>query len=194
MAQAERARGGRVASPAMIWALSSSSSAAILLRMAASAARSLSIKIAAAAPRDKASRPSARVPAKASRTLSSANGRPLAANSPCERMLNSASRARSLVGRTASPGGATSRRPRCLPPTIRTGFSPVFGWAAPACRHGLASGLAFIVAFAELVRQDRFRHLLDVAAGEVAELERAIAEADQPRHRVAQILQDLAHL
>src|SRR4029077_2927867 len=47
-------------------------------------------------------------------------GSPAAAKSPCDRMLNKASRARSLVGRTASPGGAVSRRPRCTPPTMRS--------------------------------------------------------------------------
>ena len=69
----------------------------------ASASRSFSIKTAALAPRDKASRPKAPVPAKASSTGRSANGSPEAAKSPCDRMLNSASRARSLVGRTGRP-------------------------------------------------------------------------------------------
>jgi len=61
-------------------------------------------------------------------------------------MLNSASRARSLVGRTKSPGGAISLRPRCLPPTTRILF-----WLA---------------ALAKLVGQDRFLHLFERATGE----------------------------
>src|SRR5712691_7145431 len=113
------ARGGRVASPATIWTRSASSSAAMLRRSAVSASRSLSMKAAALAPRDRASRPSAPVPAKASSTGRPANGKPEAAKLPWLRMLKSASRARSLVGRTNSPGGATSRRPRWLPPTMR---------------------------------------------------------------------------
>src|SRR5438045_3966119 len=103
----------------MTWARSSSPSAAMLRRNAASAARLSSMKTAALAPRDKASRPTAPVPANASSTGRSAKGSPDAANRPCDRMLNRASRARSLVGRTVSPTGATSRRPRCTPPTIR---------------------------------------------------------------------------
>src|SRR5262249_11565661 len=114
------AGGGRVASPEMMWARSSSPNAAMLRRNAASASRPFSIKTAALAPRDKASRPSAPVPAKASSTGRPAKGSPLAANRPCDRMLNKASRARSLVGRTASPGGAMRRRPRCTPPTMRS--------------------------------------------------------------------------
>src|SRR5207237_1395530 len=118
--QTMAARGGRVASPATMWARSSSPSAAMLRRNAASASRPSSIKAAALAPRDRASSPKAPVPAKASSTGRPAKGRPAAAKSPCERMLNKASRARSLVGRTASPGGAVRRRPRCTPPTMRS--------------------------------------------------------------------------
>src|SRR5204863_8156966 len=79
-----------------------------------------SMNTAALGPRDKASRPSAPVPAKASSTGRSAKGSPVVAKRPCDRILNKDSRARSLVGRTASPGGATSRRPRCTPPTMRS--------------------------------------------------------------------------
>src|SRR5438105_10005109 len=120
MLQTSAARGGRVASPATIWARSSSPSAAMFWRNAVSASRPFSMNAAAPAPRDKASRPNAPVPAKASSTGRPAKGSPVAAKRPCDRMLNKASRARSLVGRTASPGGAVRRRPRCTPPTMRS--------------------------------------------------------------------------
>src|SRR5580700_8748112 len=156
-------------------AASSSSSTARLRRSAASAARSVSIKAARAAPRDSASMPSAPVPAKASSTFSSANGRPAAANSPCDKMLNSASRARSLVGRTASPGGAMSRLPRCLPPTTRMG----------SYRS---------LALAELLVEHLPLHYLQRTAFEMAELERAVRETDKPRHRIAEMFEHAPHL
>jgi hypothetical protein len=83
-------------------------------------------------------------------------------------MLNSASRARSLVGLTSSPGGAASSRLRLL------GRCPAAG--------------------AELVGEHLPRHLLDGAALEEAELEGSVGEADQPRHGVAEMLEDAAHL
>src|ERR1700722_2205419 len=157
----------------MTSALSSSSSVARLRRSAPSAARSVSIKAARAAPRDSASMPSAPVPAKASTTFPPANGRPAAAKSPCDRMLNSASRARSLVGLTASPGGATSGLPRCLPPMTR---------------------ISGRLARSELVFEHLFRHLLDRAAVEMTELERSVGEADEAGHGIAEMLHDPAHL
>src|SRR5579885_2845184 len=90
-------------------------------------------------------------------------------------MLNSASRARSLVGRTASPGGATSRRPRYLPATMRM-------------RGGRRRRLA------ELLAHHPGRHLLDLAAGEVAELERPVAESDQPGDGEAEMIEHAPHL
>src|ERR1700746_1267128 len=122
---------------------------------------------AAAAPRDNASRPSAPVPAKASSTAASAKGTPLPANFPCDRILNSASRARSLVGLTVSPGGARRRRPRCLPATIR---------------------------MAERLRQHFLWHLVDHAPRQIAELERPVGKADQPRHLQPQMFEHAAHL
>ena len=93
-----------------------------LARMALRATASLSMKVAWAAPRDSASSPSAPLPAKASSTRAPCSGDvPSAANDPCSRMLNSASRVRSAVGRTSSPAGASMRRPLCLPPTMRIG-------------------------------------------------------------------------
>src|SRR5579885_3722452 len=85
-------------------------------------------------------------------------------------MSNKASRARSPVGRTARPGGASSRGPRCLPSMMRIGLA------------------------AELFGEDAARHLLDRAARQVAELERPVGNADEPRHRQAQMLHHAAHL
>src|SRR5580704_17700123 len=90
-------------------------------------------------------------------------------------MLNNASRARSLVGRTASPGSAINRRPRCLPPTTRMG----------SCRS---------LALAQLLVEHLFLHLLERAAFEETELERAVGETDEPRHRIAEMFEDAAHL
>src|SRR5438874_12450652 len=140
----------------------------MLRRSTRSASRPSSINAAALAPRDRASSPKAPVPAKASSTGRSANGDPDAAKSPCDRMLKRASRARSLVGRTVSPAGAASRRPRWLPPTMRI--------ALP--HAGLAP--------AELLVQHLPRHLLDRALCQMAELKGPIREADEPRHRVAE--------
>ena len=79
--------------------------------MAAAARRSFSTKLTCAAPRDKASRPSAPLPAKRSRTRAPAiRG--------CSQ-LNRVSRTRSGVGRIVTPAGKRSRRPRCLPPMMR---------------------------------------------------------------------------
>src|SRR5215469_8345314 len=157
----------------MIRAWASSPSAAIFRRRITSASRSCSMNRASAAPRDNAARPSAPVPAKASSTTASANGTPSAANRPCERMLNSASRARSLVGLTVSPGGANSRRPRCLPPTIRMGRR--------------ASG-------PKLLAEHLPRHLVDRAARQIAELERPEREADQPSHLKPEMFEHATHL
>src|SRR5438105_14067626 len=129
---------------------------------------------ASAAPRDNASRPRAPVPAKASSTAAPANGMPSAASCPCDRMLNSASRARSLVGLTVSPGGASSRRPRCLPPTIRMD-----------CRRATA---------AELLAEHLLRHLVDGAARQIAELKRPAGQADQPGHLKTELLEHPADL
>src|SRR4051812_36189773 len=89
-------------------------------------------------------------------------------------MLKSASRARSPVGRTVSPCGAASSLPRCLPAMMRTGLRLL--------RLGPAAA-------AELVGENALRHLLDGAALEEAELERPVGEADQPRHRIAEMLE-----
>src|SRR5437899_10707931 len=136
-------------------------------RRIARASRACSMNTAAAAPRDNASRPNAPVAAKASSTAASANGAPSAASRPCDRMLNNASRARSLVGLTVSPGGASNRRPRCLPATIR---------------------------MTELLRQDFLGHLVDRPAHQIAELKRPIGQADQPGHLKPEMFEHAAHL
>src|SRR6516164_1161513 len=157
----------------MIRAWASSPSAAMFWRRIASASRSCSMNRASAALRDNASRPSAPVPAKASSTTASANGTPSAANRPCDRILNNASRARSLVGRTVSPGGASSRRPRCLPPTIRMGRR--------------ASG-------PKLLAEHLLRHLVDRTARQIAELERTEGETNQPSYRKPETFEHATHL
>src|ERR1700730_7918856 len=171
-AQRKPARGGRVASHARISARALSPRDATLRRRIASASRSRSKNTTSAAPRDRASRPRAPVPAKASSTAAPANGMPSAARRPCERMSNSASGARSLVGLTLSPGGANSRRPRCLPPTIRIDWT--------CC--------------SELLGQHLPRHLGDLAARQIAELERPEGEPDQPGDREPQMFEHAAHL
>jgi hypothetical protein len=81
--------------------------------MAWRAARSRSTKVTWAAPRDRASTPSAPLPANRSTTRAPTT----AARLP--RALNTASRTRSVVGRVRAPGGATSVRPRAVPATTR---------------------------------------------------------------------------
>src|SRR5689334_5667169 len=93
-------------------------------------------------------------------------------------MSNNASRARSLVGRTALPPGAAMARPRCLPPMIRM---------ALAARRFAGGG-------AELLAQHAARHLFDIAARQLAQLKRAIGDADEARHLQAQMLHDAADL
>src|SRR4051812_11329293 len=97
-------------------------------------------------------------------------------------MLNNASRARSLVGRTASPSGASRVRPRCLPAMIRMAGS---NRAALRLRP---------VAAAELVSEDLARHLLDGAALEIAELKGTVGEADEAGDAVAEMLEHTADL
>src|SRR5271169_3688536 len=142
-------------------------------RRAARASRSCSMNTAWAAPRDNASRPSAPVPANASSTAAPENGTPSTASWPCDRMLNSASRARSLVGLTVEPDGASSRRPRCLPATIRM-------------RHRAS--------VAQLLAEHLLRHLVDLATRQIAELKRPVGEADQAGHLKTEMLQHPAHL
>src|SRR5580658_1654921 len=101
-------------------------------------------------------------------------------------MSNSASRARSLVGRTVRPSGAVSARPRCLPAMIRMARAG----RALGARRRLAGGRID----AELLAQHPARHLLDRAARQLAELERAIGQPKKPRHAQAQMLQHAADL
>src|SRR5438132_5151062 len=155
-----------------MWARALSPRKATFRRNTMSASRSRSKNTASAAPRDNASRPSASVPAKASSMAAPTRGMPSAANCPCERMLNNASRARSLVGLTLSPGGASSRRPRCLPPTIRT------------CRGRLP----------ELLGQHLLCHLVDRAGRQVAQLKWSEREPDQPGYRESQMIEHAANL
>ena len=80
---------------------------------------------------------------------------------------NSASRARSLVGRVARPSGVSIRRPRCRPAMIRR--------LTPAPRPPRAAGARGrrLDQRADLLAQHLGQHLLDRALGQEAELERA---------------------
>src|ERR687892_163384 len=84
-----------------------------LRRTARRAARSESTNVACSAPRDKASTPSAPLPANRSSTRAPSTAPRL------HRALKIASRTRSDVGRVRPPGGATSVRPLALPPRTR---------------------------------------------------------------------------
>src|SRR5262245_62330912 len=81
--------------------------------MVSAAVRSESTKTALAAPRERASRPSAPVPAKRSSTSAPSTG-PM--------RLKTASRTRSPVGRTSSPLGAKIRAPLREPAIILNPF------------------------------------------------------------------------
>jgi hypothetical protein len=83
--------------------------------MAATARWSDSTKVAGPAPRDRASMPIAPVPAKRSSTRAPSRRDRLASEE------KTASRTRSVVGRTARPVGARSRRPPAFPATTRIG-------------------------------------------------------------------------
>ncbi len=96
------------------------------MRMFSSSARSacrlFSRKMARRAPRLSASMPTLPEPAYASRnTAPSMRG---------ARMLNSASRSRSGVGRTVSPWGVFSRRDRNSPPMTRIASLPAYPTSA----------------------------------------------------------------
>src|SRR5581483_8996932 len=135
------------------------------------------MSVACSAPRDSASQAIAPVPANRSSTWLPTSG--AGSSRECWRMLNSASRARSEVGRVAATAGTSSRRPRRLPPTTRIALGALAQPAAVLRARRL--GLGGPVAAAELVAQHARRHLLDHAGLEIAELERAVGDADQPR-------------
>ena len=82
--------------------------------------RSWSTKTALSAPRESASNASAPVPQHRSATRAPARILPPSwPKPPCDRRLNSASRARALVGRTSRPAGTSMVRRRSSPPYIR---------------------------------------------------------------------------
>src|SRR6266853_5240313 len=58
---------------------------------------------------------------------------------------------------------------------------------SPPCRRPLPTG-------AELFLQHLAGHLLDRAAGEMAELKRTVGQADQAGDRIAEMLEDAPHL
>src|SRR6185437_11790706 len=166
------------------------------------------------APRDRASRPNAPVPANASSTIASRQAS-CSENRPPARISNTDSRARSLVGRVVPPSGASRTRWRCLPAMIRMrlllhprmfGFRlvtrvlvrarwplrPRLGLMPLRLRLFLGgAGFGFL---AKLLAHHTRRHFLDGAARQIAELEWAVGQADQPRHREAQMRHHLADL
>src|SRR5262249_50905016 len=79
----------------------------------------------------------------------------------------------------------------CLP-----GATSLSGWLRrPAYRFSRRSAYGFLArAAAQLLAQHLGRHLLDRAAAEVAELKRAVGEADQPRYRIAVLADHPPHL
>src|SRR6185312_10103203 len=104
-------RAKRMASPRCTVTRSLTPRAAILLSNALSDGGFSSTKVAEPAPRDKASRPSAPLPANRSRTRAPSRASP--------NMLIQASRTRSAVGRTRWSFGISNRRPPNCPATIR---------------------------------------------------------------------------
>src|SRR4051812_3739955 len=84
--------------------------------MAPRAASAVSTNRQKAAPRDRASKPSAPEPANRSITRRS---RTPGDQGACSRMLNTAWRARSEVGRVSGPGGVARVLPRNSPETMR---------------------------------------------------------------------------
>src|SRR3546814_10556963 len=103
-------------------------------------------------------------------------------------MLNRPCRARSAVGRTSNPSGACKGRPLWLPATIRMRFrrGGFLGYGSAGRRLGRSG--------AELVAQHFRRHLFGRARQQVAELERAEGDADQPADRPAEMLADATDL
>src|SRR3569833_1534799 len=100
-------------------------------------------------------------------------------------MLKMACRARSAVGRVSRPSGETSLTPLWLPASIRIGLSR---------RLRLRLRRVLRRFDAELVFQHLAFDLLDLAHLEIAELERAVGEADQAAHRPAEMAAELADL
>ncbi len=104
------------AEPTKMWTRRLAPSFSVLFFKMRVALGSRSTNVAVAAPRDRASSPKAPLPAKRSATRSSSNEpRRLAS------IENNVSRARSAVGRVASPGGTSIVRPRHWPAIILIG-------------------------------------------------------------------------
>src|SRR5690606_40837861 len=98
---------------------------------------------------------------------------------PDARMLKSASRLRSEVGRTSRPSGTRSLRPRYLPATMRMGR---LGF------HALFEG--FQEPRTKLITQDLWGNFLHAPFGKGAQLERTIVYAQQQVHHVTEMLAD----
>ena len=112
-----------------------------------------------------------------------------AAARPCSRIPNSASRARSLVGRVARPAGVSIRRPRCRPAMIRR-LTRRAAPRSPAGRgRGGSSTRAPICSRSTLAGTSSTERL-----GSMAELERAVGHADQPIDLEPDMLEHPPHL
>src|SRR6185312_9872255 len=118
-------RAKRMASPRCTVTRSLTPRAAILLSNALSDGGFSSTKVAEPAPRDKASRPSAPLPANRSSTRAPSRASPS--------MLIQASRTRSAVGRTRWSFGVSNRRPRYSPATILMPGHPERSEGAELC-------------------------------------------------------------
>ena len=156
----------------------------MLGRMSARAAAASSTNRQNAAPRDRASSPSAPVPAKRSMTRAPASEN---LSMPCARMLNRDSRTRSDVGRTVSSFGAAMARPRKRPATILMAcLAPAPSRALPARalrRPARRARARLAMLDADLLGQHAPLHRLDRARLQVEQLERPVGDADQAVHR-----------
>src|SRR5687767_5661082 len=124
-------------------------------------------------------------------------------------MLKSDSRSRSLVGRMAFERGPARDRPLRRPPTIRMSRTARCAGCGLPCTGGsigligrrdrakrcLEIGLSGAgQLFAELIAQHPTFHLAHLAPFEVAELERSVGDADEPRDGQAEMLQHAFYL
>src|SRR5215475_7170928 len=101
-------------------------------------------------------------------------------------MLKTACRARSEVGRVSAPSGATRATPLWLPASMRIRLLRLL-LLLRLLRRGRR-------AEAELFLQHLAHHLFDRALVQMAELERAVGDADQAADRPAEMAAELADL
>src|SRR5690625_31728 len=173
-------RGGLRASAFRMRSASAGSRSRRFSRRKVRAAGACSMKTTSEAPREKASIPSAPLPAKASSTRAPGKGETSSVSRPDCRMLKRASRLRSEVGRTSRPCGTCSLRPRYLPATTRMSSSCAGRRPVRALQEGGA----------KLLAQDLRRNLFDGAFRKGSQLEGSIGHAHETVHLVAEVLAD----